>query len=114
MQYLLISCMAKTNTTWLQRSHYLHADFTVKPGGDSLVMLRKCVEYRLGQGMLEKTRLNTNTQKCEAANRSLLEIFLVGPTVQCITSTMVQGNQSLSSVKLSVLPFMEGRGFVKS
>ena len=63
-------CMAKTNTTWLQRSHYLHADFTVKPGGDSLVMLRKCVEYRLGQGMLEKTRLNTNTQKCEATNRS--------------------------------------------
>ena len=63
-------CMAKTNTTWLQRSHYLHADFMVKPGGDSLVMLRKCVEYRLGQGMLEKTRLNTNTQKCEATNRS--------------------------------------------
>ena len=63
-------CMAKTNTTWLQRSHYLHADFTVKPGGDSLVMLRKCVEYHLGQGMLEKTRLNTNTQKCEATNRS--------------------------------------------
>ena len=63
-------CIAKTNTTWLQRSDYLYADFTVKPGGDSLVMLRKCVEYRLGQGMLEKTRLNTNTQKCEATNRS--------------------------------------------
>ena len=63
-------CMAKTNTTWLQRSHYLRADFRVKPCGDSLAMLRKCVEYRLGQGMLEKTRLNTNTKKCEAANRS--------------------------------------------
>ena len=63
-------CMAKTNTTWLQRSNYLHADFTVKPGGDSLVMLRKRVEYRLGQGMLEKTWLNKNTQNCEAANRS--------------------------------------------
>ena len=63
-------CMAETNTTWLQRSHYLRADFRVKPCGDSLAMLRKCVEYRLGQGMLEKTRLNTNTQKCEAANRS--------------------------------------------
>ena len=63
-------CMAKTNTTWLQRSHNLHADFTVKPGGDNLVMLPKCVEHRLGQGMLEKTRLNTNTQKCEATNRS--------------------------------------------
>ena len=73
--------------------------------------------------MLEKTRLNTNTQKCEATNRSFrrslpkyltfARFFLVGPTVQCITSTMVKGNQSLSFVKLLVLPFMEERGFVK-
>ena len=63
--------MTKSNTTLLQRSHYLHADFRVKPCGASSAILRKCVEYRMGQGMIEKTRKNTNTQKCEAANRSL-------------------------------------------
>ena len=86
-------------------------------------MLRKCVEYRMGQDMIEKTRKNTNTQKREAVNRSLrrslskyltlLEIFAVGPTVQCTTSTMVPVNQSSNSVRLSVPPFLLEHRFVE-
>ena len=44
----------------------------------------------------------------------LLDFFLIGPTVQRITSTTVQGNLSSSCVKRSVLPFMKGRGFVET
>ena len=29
------------------------------------------MEYRLGQDMLEKTKMNTNTQKVEASHRSM-------------------------------------------
>ena len=32
--------------------------------------LRKCIAFRFGIDALKKTRLNTNTQKCEAVNRS--------------------------------------------
>lgn len=65
------ACMANSNATWLQRSPCLDADFVVEPCDESSALIRKCVEYRLGQNMLTKTRMNTNTQKCEASNRSM-------------------------------------------
>ena len=63
--------MATSNITWLQRSPFLNEDFSVKPCDESQAVIRKCVEYRLGQDMLEKTKMNTNTQKVEASNRSM-------------------------------------------
>ena len=59
------------NTAWLQRSPFLGEDFTVKSCDESLTLVRKCVEYRFGLPILEKNKMNTNTQQVEATNRSL-------------------------------------------
>ena len=64
-------CLSTSNITWLQKSPCLDAGFVLQPSDDSRALIRKCVEYRLSQGMLEKTKLNSNTQKCEASNRSM-------------------------------------------
>ena len=64
-------CMQKCNTTWLQRSPFLKKDFTIKSCDESLNFERKCVEYRLGPAILEKTKMNTNTQKVEATDLSM-------------------------------------------
>ena len=64
-------CMKKCNTTWLQRSPFLKKDFKIESCDESLNLVNKCVEYRLGQAILEKTKMNTNTQKVEATNRSM-------------------------------------------
>lgn len=64
-------CLGKSHITWLQRSPFLDTDFSVKPCDESFSLIRKCVQYRLGQDMLEKTKMNTNTQKCEGSNRSM-------------------------------------------
>ena len=61
----------KCNTTWLQRSPFLTKDFTIKSCDESLNLVPKCVEYRLGPAILERTKMNTNTQKVEATNRSM-------------------------------------------
>ena len=66
-----VLCMKKCNTTWLQRSPFLKKDFTIESCDESLKLVRKCVEYRLGPAVLEKTKMNTNTQKVEAINRSM-------------------------------------------
>ena len=63
--------MKKCNTTWLQRSSFLKKDFTIKSCDESLNLVHKCVEYRLGPATLEKNKMNTNTQKVEATNRSM-------------------------------------------
>ena len=63
--------MKKCNTTWLQRSSFLKKDFTIKSCDESLNLVHKCVEYRLGPAILEKNKMNTNTQKVEATNRSM-------------------------------------------
>lgn len=64
-------CLSTSNITWLQKSPCLDAGFVLQPSDVSRALIRKCVEYRLSQGMLEKTKLNSNTQKCEASNRSM-------------------------------------------
>ena len=64
-------CMNKCNTTWLQRSPFLTKDFTIKSCDESLNLMRKCVEYRLGPAILERTKMNTNMQKVEATYRSM-------------------------------------------
>ena len=64
-------CMKKCNTTWLQRSPFLTKDFTIKSCDESLNLVCKCAEYRLGPAILERTKMNTNTQKVEATNRSM-------------------------------------------
>ena len=64
-------CMTKCNTTWLQRSPFLRKDFTIKSCDESLNLVRKCMEYRLFPPILEKTKMNANTQKVEATNRSM-------------------------------------------
>lgn len=64
-------CVGTSNTTWLQRSPFLAEDFSIKTCDMNLSLIRKCAEYRLGQDMLERTKMNTNTQKVEASNRSM-------------------------------------------
>ena len=63
--------MKKCNTTWLQRSPFLKKDFKIESYDESLNLVRKCVAYRLDLAILERTKMNTNTQKVEATNRSM-------------------------------------------
>ena len=71
MSYQFICVHEKCNTTWLQRSPFLTKDFMIKSCDESLNLVRKCVEYRLRPAILERTKMNTNTQKVEATNRSM-------------------------------------------
>ena len=77
MPYLFMCVHEKCNTTCLQRSPFLRKDFTIKSCDESLNLVLKCVENRLGPAILEKNKMNTNTQKVEATNCSMLRSYTV-------------------------------------
>ena len=58
---------------WISRSAVLPPDFVVcgKSDNDTERKLQECVNLRLGPSILDKTRLNTNTQKVESANQTM-------------------------------------------
>lgn len=58
---------------WLERSSVLPPDFSVCGSTDRETerKLRECVNLRLGPSVLNKTKLNTNTQKVESANQAM-------------------------------------------
>ena len=109
-------CLSTSNITWLQKSPCLDAGFVLQPSDDSRALIRKCVEYRLSQGMLEKTKLNSNTQKCEASNRSMRRslpknnTFIRNFPGRAHSAAHNLVNQYLSFVNLSVRHFLRVHG----
>ena len=123
MPYLFICVHKKCNATWLQRSPFLKKDFTIKSCDKSRNLVRKCVEYRLGHAILERTKMNTNTQKVEATNRSMrrylpkhLTFFEKFPwqSSQCGAQhkTMDLAKQYTNCVRLLALQSLLEQGFL--
>lgn len=56
---------------WVNRSAYLNNDFKIKASVANANLIRSCVHIRLSPSVLDKTILNTNTQKVESFNRVL-------------------------------------------
>lgn len=65
-------CVGEDGDNWIRRSAYLPCSFKINLTREhNEETLLQCIEYRLGQEVLRKTRLNTNSQKVEATNRSI-------------------------------------------
>lgn len=60
-----------SDNNWIRNSPYLPPGFQLKPSADNYQTLENCLKYRLSETMLEKTKLNSNSQKVECTNRVL-------------------------------------------
>ena len=57
---------------WISKSSFLRPDFKVMDNSeDAHDVIRKCVNLRLGPGVLNKTMLNTTSNKSESANKTI-------------------------------------------
>ena len=61
-------CMGDSDNNWLVKSEYLPYFFKLKVKIGSEKVLRDCIDYRLGASIVEKTKLNSNSQKVESVN----------------------------------------------
>ena len=65
-------CKGEKENNWIYKSAYLKHNFKINLNNEqNEETLMQCIEYRLGSDILLKTKLNTNSQKCEATNRCL-------------------------------------------
>lgn len=64
-------CKGLRKNNWISRSSVLDTKFGIKQTQKSSEVLRECVNYRMCPAMMEKTKLNSNTQKVEAFNKCL-------------------------------------------
>ena len=62
------ACDGLSDNNWLVKSEFLPYFFKLKVKSGSEKVLRDCINYRLGSSMVEKTKLNTNSQKVESFN----------------------------------------------
>lgn len=62
-------CSGRKKGAW--KAKFLPPGSTLKPNDEDLRKLRECIQLRLGPNALNKTRLNTNTQKNESVNRTI-------------------------------------------
>ena len=61
-------CMGDSDNNWLVKSEHLPYFFKLKVNGGSEKTLRGCIDYRFGSSIVEKTKLNSNSQKVESVN----------------------------------------------
>lgn len=65
-------CEGKLSDNWVKNSTFLPNYFDkISCTGSDEDKLLKCINYRLGQAVLERTKKNRNSQKVEATNRSM-------------------------------------------
>ena len=64
-------CKGLRKNNWLKNNVILGKSFGLKQTKKTSEILRKCINYRLSPAMLEKTKVNSNTQKVEAFNRAI-------------------------------------------
>ena len=77
---LSFSCRGNKGNNWLTNTSYLPRTFRIRPNTADIAKLTTCIEYRLGTSMLKKTSSNRNTNKAEAANRSIVASVVRGVT----------------------------------
>ena len=61
-------CVGEVDNNWLIQSQYLCKSFKLMVKKGSEKTLRECIDYRLGPNIVEKTKLNSNSQKVESVN----------------------------------------------
>jgi len=65
-------CKGTRGDNWIKNSCFLADNFSLTCNSpDTENKIRDCVNFRIGQAMLKKTRHLFNTQKAEAVNRSI-------------------------------------------
>lgn len=65
-------CRGGKTDNWLSNSSFLTRNFKINlTASENEYTLLDWIEFRLGEDMLQKTRLNTNTQKIEGTNRAI-------------------------------------------
>lgn len=65
-------CNGEQNDNWIKKGTFLPKSFKINSAsGENEKTLLECIEYRLSDSTLQYTKLNSNTQKVEATNRSL-------------------------------------------
>ena len=64
-------CKGLRKDNWLKDNAILGKDFGIPRSERASDILRQCVNYRMSPAMMEKTKLNSNTQKVEAFNRAV-------------------------------------------
>ncbi|KAK3106993.1 hypothetical protein FSP39_004584 [Pinctada imbricata] len=62
-------CDSLNSKNWITKSVYLLADFCIKRNDATYKALSECIKYRICESRIEKTVLNSNSQKVEATNR---------------------------------------------
>lgn len=65
-----LACAGGKRKTWIRDSNYLPEEFVMNCNAQDEDYLQQVVDYRLDRHVLDKTALNTNTQKVEGVNRS--------------------------------------------
>lgn len=69
---ILYVCREGQTDNWLSNSSFLTRNFKWNlTASENEYTLLDWIEFRLGEDMLHKTRLNTNTQKIEGTNRAI-------------------------------------------
>ena len=109
------ACKGGKVKNWLSNSSRLSKTFLIKPNGGDMRILDECINYRLGNGMLKKTKYLHNTQKVESVNRTISAhnprnvTFArnverrIHTAIQCANEGAT-GNQSYCPVRLQVPP----------
>ena len=65
-------CKGDQNNNWIVKSAYLKGNFKIDiTKKENEETLADCIGYRLGDDILQKTKLNLNSQKVEATNRAI-------------------------------------------
>ena len=62
-------CDSLSSKNWITKSVYLLADFRIKRTDATHKALWECITYRICESRIEKTVLDSNSQKAEATNR---------------------------------------------
>ncbi|CAC5424019.1 unnamed protein product [Mytilus coruscus] len=79
--YSFVCSISRKSQSWIDKSAYLKRhNFEIELNENSENILRQCVNYRLGPGMLAKTAKSANSQKVEALNRSIRSTVPVNVT----------------------------------
>lgn len=65
-------CKGREDDNWLKRSDFLPDDFRIDiEKAQNKLTLIYCIDYRIRPEIIQKTKLNTNSQKVEATNRAI-------------------------------------------
>ena len=65
-------CKRLETNNWILRSTYLPDEFKMHCTKQDLENMQQCIDYRLNEKMLDRTKLPLNTQKAESFNQAII------------------------------------------